>query len=284
MGIKLDDETTFLNALYYGLPGSTKTTSMASLANVGPIVYVDFESGLKARALKNRGINTDNIIVERPQNYKQLEALYWDLKGQVEDGGPNAPIGVVFDSYTELQAMLVGEAVGNRVLKAEASGKTGEVADEFFTDRNDYGTWTAQARKLTRMFRDLPIHTAFGALLKTDVDANSGVLTRVPQLTAAFRNDIMGYVDVICATVANAEQDEYLGIFRTVRTYQGKDRLDFTPPVLATPTFDRLLALFNGELDLATDPAQVAYVTRVAKAKAERDAAQAALDAKKAGK
>lgn len=266
MGTKLDDETVFLNTLFYGQPGSGKTTAMAALANLGPIVYVDYESGLKARALKNRGIDTDNIVVERPQSYSQIEELYWTVKGQIEDESPEAPIGIVFDSYTEMQAMLVGEAVMNRVNKAEKSGATGEMADPFFTDRNDYGTWTAQARSLTRKFRDLPIHTAFGTLLKREV-ADDGVAL-VPQLTAAFRNDIMGFVDLICATI-NAD-GTYLGLFRPLRLYSGKDRLDFTPEVLANPHFDRLVNLFHGDLDLASDPAQLDYDKAAAAKRAAR--------------
>lgn len=270
---KLSDERETLNVLYVGEQGRGKTTAMASMAHLGDIIYVDYESGLKATALKKMGIPIDNIDVRRPKTYDEIEKLYWETKALLDEN-PHAIAGMVFDSYTELQAILVEHAVVDRVnkeIKKETNSQSPENADPFFTGRNDYGKWTNQARKLTRKFRDLPCHIAFGTLEKRDTE--SGFVKLLPQLTQAFRTDMLGYVDMVAHMITtesdyvnNEDGIEYLGIMRGIKMYCGKDRFSVTPKVLANPSFDRLVALLEGKLDLSgtSDPAQTAYKTRMA--------------------
>lgn len=257
----LSEVEEYVNVLYFGVQGTGKTTHMARLSQLGKVVHVDAEGGLKPTALKKRGVNLDNVEVERPRTYEQFEKLYWSLKGRLEDGEPI--VGISFDSFTEVQALMVGEAVDTRIAKLT---KAGQEVDPFTMDREDYNRWSQQARKLTRMFRDLPVHVSWSALSKRQV-GDDGVLF-IPALSPAFAVDLKGYVDLVCYTVT-AENPavrggvEYLGVFRRVKTYEGKDRYAVTPVVMADPSWDRLVALVRGQLDLAKDPAQQAYLQRI---------------------
>lgn len=268
----------YLKILYYGPAGTCKTTSLASLANLGRIVYFNAEGGLKATALRQFDIPLENIEVKNCNTYDEYEDEYWSIKGRLEDGEPL--IGVAFDSFTEIQAQLVDAAGQKRMVKEKKAltdkGKSPDTVDEWFTDRADYGEYTKQARKLIRMFRDLPCHVGVAALQKREV-GDDGV-TLVPQISPAFRADLVGYMDMVCCTIA-AESDlvddvdgiESLGIFRPVSFYRGKDRYRITPKVFARPTFDRLVSLLQGDLKLSEDTDQGIYNERMARS-AEIDA------------
>lgn len=264
-----------LNALYVGPHGHGKTTAMASMAHLGKMKYFDFESGLKAGPLRRLGIPIENIEVVRVKTYQELEDEFWKAKGnldQYDEDHPDRLQGLAFDSMTELQAKLVEASVDRRVskeLRKVDSAQNEVKADQFFTGQDDYGYWTNQARRITRMFRDLDCHIAFGTLQKREV-GDDGVKL-VPQLTQAFRVDIMGYVDMIAHMVtaennhvAHPDKIEFLGIMRALKLYCGKDRYGVTPVVLANPRFDKLVALVNETHDLDADPDHIAYTKRMA--------------------
>lgn len=179
-------------------------------------------------------------------------------------------MGVCLDHMTELEAILVRDAAYERIERSErkigdpsigtakeqdAKSKAIANLDPFLTDIADYGKWTHQARKLVRMYRDLPCHVAFGAHVRTDM----GKL--VPSLTEKARNDLAGSMNMVIATVQEDIGDNvaYIGYLRSIKRYVGKDRFDVTRPIMAEPTMDRLVKLTTGELDAATDPVQAAF-------------------------
>ena len=63
MGTKLTDLSEPLNILYFGDAGTGKTTATAGLANIGPVLAFNAESGMKSRALVRQGVNVSNIEV-----------------------------------------------------------------------------------------------------------------------------------------------------------------------------------------------------------------------------
>ena len=269
LGQSLTEATDYVKALYYGDPGSGKTTAMASLAKLGPIAAIDFEgSGWLASSLRKRGIPVENIKLFRPSSYDELEEVYWDIMGMINEDFPL--MGVCLDHMTELEAILVRDAAYERIERSErkigdpsigtakeqdAKSKAIANLDPFLTDIADYGKWTHQARKLVRMYRDLPCHVAFGAHVRTDM----GKL--VPSLTEKARNDLAGSMNMVIATVQEDIGDNvaYIGYLRSIKRYVGKDRFDVTRPIMAEPTMDRLVKLTTGELDAATDPVQAAF-------------------------
>ena len=263
----LADEKEHVKALLYGEPGTGKTTALASMAKLGRVAYIDAESGLKSRALRQFDIPLHNIEPHRPSTYDEIDALYWDIKADLEDdaamvkNGKDPLIGVVFDSMTEIQKRLIENAVVQRGAKLSKSGM--EIS-EFDVQLDDYGRVTEQLRRIVRKWRDLPCHVAFGALQKRDLDGKDGSIVYLPELMPKFANDLMGYVDVVMCHVTSMEYGvmEFAGIARPVGKYRGKDRYGALPVTLANPTFDRVVGLVNDEIKLGEDQAQLDFIRR----------------------
>lgn len=247
----LDDTEEFVNVLYFGDPGSGKTTDAMHMAKLGHIIVVDAEAGIKKRPLRQLEVPTSNIHPYKVASYEDLDNLYWEVKGQLDED-PGSVAGVVFDSMTEIQKKLIESIVGERHAKAvKIAQRSGASVsdDEFFVDRDEYGKMTEMVRRISRRFRDLPCHTAFVCLAKRDVD-NDGVFYR-PALTPAFQGDLMGYVDIAVYTdQGEGEEDDrsrYVGLTRPHGKYRGKDRYGATPPVMPNPTFDRIVSYVEDE-------------------------------------
>jgi hypothetical protein len=245
----LDDAEEFVNVLYYGEPGSGKTTAAASMAKLGRIVYIDAEAGLKVQPMKRLQIPTDQIMRYRVETFDDLQNLYWQLKAKLEEE-PGAFAGVVFDSMTEIQKKLLEGITNARYQKSVAQAQRGgfEVKDDpFDTDRDEWGKMTEMCRRVCRQFRDLECHTAFVCLDKRDVDkeGDGGVFYR-PALTPAFATDLQGYVDIVLHMSQEEVSDlsdysRFVGLSVPVGKYRGKDRYGVLPPSMANPTFDRVV-------------------------------------------
>jgi hypothetical protein len=248
----LDDAEEFVNVLYYGEPGSGKTTAAASMAKLGKIVYIDAEAGLKVQPMRRLSIPTDQIMRYRVETFDDLQNLYWQLKAKLDEE-PGAFAGVVFDSMTEIQKKLLEGITNARYAKSVAQAQRGgfEVKDDpFETDRDVWGRMSEMCRRICRQFRDLECHTAFVCLDKRDVDkeGDGGVFYR-PALTPAFATDLQGYVDVVLhMSQEDAELDDFsrfIGLSVPIGKYRGKDRYGVLPPSMPNPTFDRVVDFVN---------------------------------------
>ena len=252
----LEEQKDSTNILYYGNEGTGKTTAVASMANLGPIVYINAEAGLKKRALVRHGIDTNNIHVFPKAGelltYEALEGLFWQMLSDLEDD-PNAWAGVVWDSLTDIHLTLLRNIADS---KLEKQTKAGMDVDPFFIDRSWYGTMTEQLRLLLRRYRDLPCHFAMTALVRRDQDDDGSVMYG-PAVTPALQTDVMGYMDIVCVTeVAEIDgTDEYRGTFRPKAKYRAKERLaGAVPKVLIDPTFERVHLYATEQVTTETDP------------------------------
>jgi hypothetical protein len=275
----LDEVTDFLSVGYYGREGTAKTTNLAHFVNIvkrddAPVIFINAESGLKRKALESHGLDTSRILVlpdlERGQelSYDFLEELYWQAKDAlVKDPGS---IGAFcFDSLTEINVALLSDQVISEVAKAARLGRD---RDRWHKEQGDYGKVNDQITLLLRRFRDLPCHFGYAALERRDVDSGGdGRVTYNPAISPGLFNAAGGIPDVVCHTFMEEVEDEeqYLGTFRAVGTYTGKDRYRAVPRRLVNPTVSRIWAYIQGDLTEETDPDQVA-------AKASRRAAKAA--------
>lgn len=252
----------FAKVGYYGYPGSGKTSDLASLANLGPTIHIDAESGLKRSALQRRGIELGNIepFPDRSRGeaitYEDLENLYWDCKERL-DNDPTSIFGIMWDSVTETNKLLLEKAVAKGVIKAENKGLE---RSQFDIYKEDYGTVTEQMRQLIRNFRDLPCHVGFAALVRRDQD-DDGKVKYGMALSPALQTDLHGYVDILCLTstieVPGWRKGEmFLGRVRAGGKYEVKDRFDALPTELVDPTMERIIQYVNGELDEDSDPLQ----------------------------
>jgi hypothetical protein len=284
-GPTLDEMPEYFKILYYGEPGSGKTSAACAMARLGPMYLVDAEAGAKARPLRKLGIPTKNIRPIHITGYKDLDDFYWRLKRELEED-PDAVVGVSFDSYTEIHQVLLNEQVMQRHGKAvrAASNSAGELMyevedSEFDVELKQHGIVTEQLRRITRRFRDLPCHVAFVTLAKKDLDGETGEVVYLPALPPKFGLNLRGYVDLV-AYVRQVpgvnDSSGYIGVFRDTGKYRGKDRLGGTPVALADPAFDRVAACITETLDLDDDPVQQRYLDR-------GRAAKAALESQKSG-
>jgi hypothetical protein len=281
----LDEAPEFLNLLLYGEPGSGKTSNLATMANMGRMFLLDVEAGAKARALRRLGINTRNITPVPIARYRDLDDFHWWLKAEL-DSDPGFCVGFGIDSISEIHDMLITEQTGVRHAKAVRKAGAGmEVEDdEFAVELNERGVVTEQLRRLSRRFRDLPCHTVWTALVKSDIDqSGSGGKVLRPALPPKFCNNLAGYVDVVgYCTRAEGVDDEsgYLGVFRETGMYRGKDRLGGLPPVLALPTFQRIHSITMADMDPEQDEVHGRYLARVAARtpKPEPQAAESAAE------
>lgn len=271
----LDETEEYVNVLYFGDPGSGKTTDTMDMARLGRVIVVDAEAGIKKRPLQRLGIPTSNIFPYTVRSYKDMDALYWKVKAQLDEN-PGSIAGVAFDSVTEIQKVLIESIIKERQDKLHAAAARGgfEVkTDEFEVDRDEYGKMTEQLRRVTRRFRDLPCHTAFVCLAKRDVDKEgTGEIVYRPALTPAFANDLAGYVDIVAYVQQSdgdpADLSRFTAVTRPLGKFRGKDRFGATPEIMPNPTFTRIL-----DYVLADDPEEHAAKDEFVQARLARLAA-----------
>lgn len=280
----LDDTDDYLNILWYGSEGSTKTTSLATAANECPdgskILIINAEGGLKVRALRKMGVDTSKIVVfpdprtDDELDDDSLERVYLRVQADLIER-PGSWFAVGIDSITDVGQILVDKAQMARTEKLAAAKLN---PDKNFVDRDDYGVAAKIIRKQLRRLRDLPCHFMVTALMRRDVDEDTNKVMYGPAVSPAVANDLMGYVDVAVMLKAADEDGPVRGLTVPNKKYRAKDRYNMLPKVMVEPTFDRVFAYFKDELTIETDAHQESLPTKPAKQGAtlggEEDATQ----------
>lgn len=259
MPTKLTEMKEPVNTLYCGDGGTGKTTALASMANLGPVVAVNAEQGIKATALKKHGIDVKNISVfpgpKETLNVEGLTELWLKLREALHKD-PDAIAGVFWDPVSEIQQIFVEALAAESVEKAERSGRE---RSPWVKDQDNWTTTNAQMRDLIRKFRDLPCHFGMSAPLRRMVDEEDSKVSYMPSVSPGLQNDLFGWMDMVCVT-STAEingEEEFRGLFRPHGKYKGKDRFNVIPKWLVNPTFDRLVAYQEGDIDADSDPVMV---------------------------
>lgn len=169
--------------LVYGPPDAGKTTFAASGAKhkeFGTTAIMNIERGLqsirKSGAVQTPDINCQDDI-EKVINCISTRSKGWENVRTL-----------VVDSATDMQRILLEEAIRNRIKKKPDSGPKPQLAD--------YGEMTAATRRLTAMMRDLPCHVIITALEKAHKDSEDGPVTKIcPEMTDKACGSVMAMMD-----------------------------------------------------------------------------------------
>ena len=278
----LEEEDQHTSILYYGEGGTGKTTNCASMANLGRVLYINAESGLRKRRLRDLGIATQNIVpypkTGQDLDFDHLERWFWKLRSDL-DRDPDSWAGVVFDSMTEITRSLLEAIITYQYQRSVELGKARlrdtkpeDIVNRYFADQGDYGIMGEQIRQLVRQFRDLPCHFAMTALQRREEDKEDLTVVYQPAVIPSLQNDLIGIVDMVCHTDARiiGGVDEYHGRFRPHGKFRGKDRDGVFPTKgIVYPTFERVLAYVDGEMQPDTDPLMEEAKARRQKSKEE---------------
>lgn len=257
----------FLKVEYYGREGSTKTTSVSTMANVatGRVLMLNAEAGFKTKPLIRRGIDVDQIMVYPPDDpthaghrffRAEIDAIFRRIKSDLEKD-PTSWFGTSWDSLSKIVGQILDEARQNRVAKlADRFGADDSRADPFFTDRDDYGVMSQMVRDLFQKFLDLPCHFAATSLMRRIVDEDTKKTMYGPSVNPALGESILGGPDIVVCTIGEDDLGPARGLTRGNSRFRAKDRFGILPPVMVEPTFERIYRYFKDELTIDTDPLQ----------------------------
>ena len=254
MGQMLTDASEPVNLLYYGEGGSGKSTALCGLANLGKVLLINAEVGIKRRPLEALGVNVGNIeVFPGPKEQLTVTTVKAELLRVREalDKKPEAYVGVLIDSLTDLYQNLLRQVVTKQVLRAERNGRE---RDEYMVEQQDYGIMTEQVRDIMRIARDLPCHLGVTALTRRQQDSD-GTVSYGPAITPGLQNDLDLWMDIVAHTSVTrvGNDDEYRARFRAEGLYRGKDRFHVLPRGIIDPSFDRIIAYVDGDLTVEDD-------------------------------
>lgn len=257
----------YLKVQYYGREGSTKTTSVATMANVatGKVLMLNAEAGFKTKPLIKRGIEVGQIMVYPPDDPQhaghqffraEIDSIFRRVKADI-DRDPNSWFGTTWDSLSKIVSQILDEARQNRIAKIAARfGADDHRADPFFTDRDDYGVMSQMVRDLFQKFLDLPCHFAATSLMRRVVDEDTKKTVYGPAVNPALGESILGGPDIVICTVGEDDLGPPRGLTRGNMRFRAKDRFNMLPTVMVEPTFERIYRYFTDELTIEDDPLQ----------------------------
>jgi hypothetical protein len=208
-----------MKAMFYGDPGTTKTSTAASCQDhpaMRDVMVLNVEGGLMS--VVHRGDIRAIDITESGQ----VEEFFWKMVKQKELGkGRYSNIKtVVLDNATEFQSINVQELV------AEAHP---EERDEVY--RDDWGKSTIQIKRVFRWFRQAPVNFIATAHVrktypknaKGNPNTNVDPISITPALTPSLSEALLGYMDFVWY------------FFREEKKVKGKDKMKMTYNILTQP-------------------------------------------------
>lgn len=262
-GPSLADESDYARVVYYGDPGSGKTTAASGLARLGKTLVYPFEPGLKKTALLARDVPVEYLIPRRMgEHFSDADEEFWSVK---ENGAGLA--GASFDTMTayvdtlkkEQQAKIYAKGVREADARGEEYTKP-----KTWMPRETYGEISDAVFPFIGDFSRLPLHLAWLAHVRRDED-DDGEVSYGPAVTPAIQKHLIAWSDVIMWTRRVGRYDDgrpvFLGTVADSGKYVTKDRTDTLPsPHLVYPSMDRIVAYLNGDLTEKKDKLQQEFL------------------------
>lgn len=190
-----------------------------------PVLIIDIEGGLLS--LGNRFPDVESV---RVKTWDDMQKVYDDLYR-----GNHGYNTVVLDSLTEIQKFSMS-TIMEFVVKKDPE------RDPDIPSMREWGKNIEQIRRLVRAFRDLPMHTIFTALAKSDKDGKTGAVKTKPSLSGKLADEVAGFVDIVGYQYTKVMDNELRRYLLTTATdrFVAKDRSDNLPATLEDPTMMKI--------------------------------------------
>lgn len=179
--------------LIHGPQGSGKSALAASIATIGPTLFIDLTGEKGVRSFKGAP-GAHNIRVVRPSSITELDDLFWLLQK-----GDHNFIAVVVDSLTSVQKMAMRFMLGAsetavseiRKGRAPADMRTWGQTLDIMIDTSTFWYGLADAAQ-TR-----PMHVIMTAQTKITESEDTGMVTRVPDVQKGALTTVLATPDYV---------------------------------------------------------------------------------------
>lgn len=232
----------YIKALFYGAPGTGKTTLAGSSVDLEPmqdVLAIQFEGGQEVLLDNDRVKNAAEIDMVRVKRMEQLTKLYEFLlhhcrlrdRGDEEGleklqrlvfGIPdNEPVDrirqyhtVILDSLSEMEAQNLAVALKLDAVGVESAGEVEKAGwDEFRLNNHTM-------QRIVRAFRDLEMNVIFICHQRYDQDEMKRYHYS-PALTGKLTTQVQGFVDVVGWLVVGSDAEGKLTRRLAVQPHTG---------------------------------------------------------------
>lgn len=191
--------------LIHGPQGSGKTTLSATIAEVGPTLFIDLNGEKGVRSFRGAPFS-ENITIARPASITAMDDVFWAL-----NAGDHPYKAVVIDSLTAFQKMTMRFLLGHdetavreiRRGTAPADIRTWGQSLDVMTDTATFWYGLADGN------RKSPMHVIMTAQTKITDDEDSGTRRRIPDVQKGALSITLAAPDYIIYTDVE-ENMEYL--------------------------------------------------------------------------
>lgn len=213
-----DAQSTYINALLYGEPGSGKTRSALTLPG-GPekTVIIAAEPGLKTL----RGHKIEVWEIEGWNDFQ--EALDYLAANKEKLGFEN----VFIDSLSEITKICADHILKERIdiYTARKTNTKTMFADQRTLE--DYGLAKGRIDRLCRGFRSLPYNVFFTCHAHRDKDEKTGIIKTMPLVSpSSLAEDLPGLFDhvILAKTDIVDKEQKFWWEHYNSQSQMGKDR------------------------------------------------------------